>query len=191
MVGLGAIALILGLGVGVALIAAVILYSGPSIGITDNEANNPFGPGEGPPIITMIHDGEEYNGQLLGYTYSNQQTISELPDLNLANITEVPGQIVDVTKGSSIAFEIEGNPSPEARFDSLEVTAYTNEGKPVTLLDAIDEPPRNNYTIDSLDAGEYILLSTATWLPEEGGEAISGYTIYGHRIQVVQGSTGS
>ena len=165
----------------VAVIVAIIVFSGFSF---SDPADNPFGPGEGPPVITMIYDGEEHQGQLLGYTYSSQETISELPDLNLANITEVPGEPVNVTRGTPVGFEIEGNPSPEARFDSLEVTAYTEQGDPITVLAAIDEPPKDNYTIDTLDAGEYVLISTATWLPEQSGEAVSGYAIYGHRIQV-------
>lgn len=172
----------------VAIIVAVIVFSGFSF---NDPADNPFGPGEGPPVITMIYAGDEHEGQLLGYTYSSQETISDLPDLNLANITEVPGNTVNVTSGSPIGFDIEGNPSPEARFDSLEVTAYTEQGEPVTVLAAVDDPPKHNYTIDVLNQGEYVLVSTATWLPEESGEAISGYAIYGHRIQVTPGQNGS
>ena len=96
----------------------------------------------------------------------------------------MPSQTVNVSRGSSISFEIEGNPSSEARLDSLEVTAYTEDGNPVTVLNVIDEPPKNEYKIDALDNGEYILISTATWLPEENSEEINGYTIYGHRIRV-------
>jgi hypothetical protein len=92
---------------------------------------------------------------------------------------------VNITRGSSVEFLVEGNPAPEARFDSLAVTAYTPAGDPVRLLDANDDPPRNSYVIDDLESGEYVLLSTATWKPDTDTERVSGYVVYGHRIYVV------
>jgi hypothetical protein len=178
--------ILVGIGLIVAAILTFVFVSGFSVGSITETASNPFGPGEGPPLILMSYEGNEYEGQLLGYTYDNLQTISELPDPNLANITSVStDDSVNITRGSSVEFLVEGNPAPEARFDSLAVTAYTPAGDPVRLLDANDDPPRNSYVIDDLESGEYVLLSTATWKPDTDTERVSGYVVYGHRIYVV------
>lgn len=179
--GFGIMAII---GIVVGAIIVIILFSGFSIGTLDT-ARNPFGPGEGPPKIIMTYEGEEYEGELRGYVYSSQETIAKLPDINLVNATEVSTDIVNVTKGSDIEFVVRGNPAPEAQFDSLAVSALTEDGRPVTVLDP-KTPQNDTYTIDRLQEGqEYVLSAAATWTPEDRSERISGYVIYGYRISVV------
>lgn len=167
-------------------ILVAVLASGFSFGGVAQRPANPFGPGEGPPKIILANEGREYQGKLLGYTYSNQETISDLPDISLANITSISKErAINVTKGSTIRFEVEGNPAPEAQFDSLAVTAYAKDGQPAGLLDARGDPQDNVYAIDRLESGnEYILFSTATWTPEGDRERVSGYVVYGFRISV-------
>lgn len=175
----------LGISLAIAAYFAFALVSENVVGSTTETASNLFGPGEVPPRVT-IYGGEEREGQLLGYTYDSRQTISELPDLNLANITSVPtSEMINVTKGSSVEFSVQRSPAPEARFDSLTVTSYTAAGDPVMVLDASDEPPENPYVMDGLESGLYVLLSTATWVTEENTERISGYVAYGDRINLV------
>ena len=170
----------------VVVMAGLLLFSNSyTEGVTQTQSANPFGPGEGPPKIIMTYDNQERDGQLMGYTYSNQETISELPELNLANITSVSSDksSARIDNETAISFELRGNPAPEARFDSLAVTAYTKEGTPVTVLGAASG--NATYSIERLDRGEYVLIATATWIPEENSEEISGYVVYGFRIDVV------
>ena len=169
-----------------AVIVAVVIYSGFAVGSTDT-ASNPFGPGEGPPKIIMTSGDARREGQLIGYAYDSIETISELPDINVSNLTTYveSSDAVTVERGSRVEFQVDGNRPPEASFESLSVTAYTKDGAPAGLLDANDEPPINTYTVN-LEEGTYILMAVATWLPEEGGEDISGYVMYGYKVQVTE-----
>ena len=173
--------------VAAAAIAAFVIYSGFAVGSTDT-ASNPFGPGEGPPQIIMLTGGDaRREGQLIGYAYDSIETISELPDINVSNLTTYVGSsdAVTVERSSRVEFQVVGNRPPEVPFESLSVTAYTKDGAPAGLLDANDGPPINSYTVN-LEEGTYILMAVATWLPEEGGEDISGYVMYGYKIQVTE-----
>lgn len=169
-----------------AAIFVIILFSGFSVGTLAPRPNNPFGPDEGPPRIIMLYGGNEYAGELRGYVYDRQQTITELPEVNRVNVTEISSEVVSVTKGSEIKFVIRGNPEPEAQPDSLAVSAYAEDGRPVTVLDP-RTPQNDTYTIDKLQSGEeYVLSSVATWKPDAPDEnEISGYVVYGYRISVI------
>ena len=170
-------------GVAGAAIVIAMLFSGFSIGAPTNPAN-PFGPGEGPPRIVMVYNGEQYEGELRGYAYDSQTDISKLPDVNLVNATEISPGVVNVQRGSELQFVVRGNPAQEAQFDSLAVSVLTEDGRPVAVLDP-RTPQNDSYAIDQLDEGEYILSSVATWNSDENREEISGYVVYGHRIAVV------
>jgi hypothetical protein len=178
-------------GIGAFTIIAIILFSGFSLGRLTGTVSNPFGPGEGPPKILLIKDGVKYEGQLYGYAFSQRfESFQELPDINSGNITAIStDNIVSIDQGSQIQYAIEGNTPNESQFDSLSVTAYTEDGTPVAILDVSSNNSTENqvhsFSVNKLDPGrQYILLSTATWLDYEDSPTIAGYVYYGHRISV-------
>jgi hypothetical protein len=71
------------------------------------------------------------------------------------------------------------------------VTAYTEEGRPVAVLDMLsggnstEDPRVLSFSVNKLQPGmQYILLSTATWLDYQNSPAITGYVYYIHRISI-------
>ena len=180
------------IGIAAFALIAIILLSGFSIGTLTQTASNPFGPAE-PPEIILINDGVRYEGQLIGYTFSQRfESFQELPDIDIRNITAIStdSNVVSVDVGSQIQFAVEGNSPSEAQLDSLSVTAYTEEGRPVAVLDMLsgDNSTENfpvlSFSVNKLQPGmQYILLSTATWLDPQDSPAITGYAYYGHRIR--------
>ena len=172
---------------GVAVFMAVV-YSGFSTGSIGTIPSNPFGAGEGPPEISMVHQGTEYDGELLGYVWGEQTSLAELPQVSRENVTAVSQQnVVEVQKGSELRFDIVGNRPPESPSDSLAVTAFTQAGEPVAVLDANASPGNNTYSTGSLEAGnQYVLISTATWQADEQQQVVTGYVVYGHRVSIVE-----
>lgn len=190
---LGRVIVYAAIGIGAFAIIAIIFFSGFSLGPLTETASNPLGPGEGPPRIVLLNDGVEYEGQLYGYAFSQRfESFEELPDINTRDITAVStDNIVSVDQGSQIQYTIEGNPPSESQFDSLSVTAYTEDGRPVAVLDMLsggnstENPPILSFSVNKLQPGtQYILLSTATWLDYPDSSAITGYVYYIHRISV-------
>ncbi|MDQ3854658.1 MAG: hypothetical protein M3299_17705 [Thermoproteota archaeon] len=179
------------IGIGAFAIIAIILFSGFSIGSLAGTGSNPFGPGE-PPEIILINNGSRYEGQLYGYTFSQTfESFEELPDISTRDITAVStDNIVSVDQGSQIQFALEGDPPSESQFDSMSVTAYTEDGRPVAVLDMLsgnstENPPVLSFSVKKLQPGmQYILLSTATWLDYPDSSAITGYVYYIHRISI-------
>ncbi len=179
------------IGIGAFAVIAIILFSGFSVGTLTETASNPFGPTE-PPEIVLINEGVRYEGQLLGYAFSQRfESFQELPDIDIRNITAIStDNIVSVDQGSQIQFAIEGNPPSESQFDSLSVTAYTEDGRPVAVLDMLsgnstENPPVLSFSVNKLQPGmQYILLSTTTWLDPQDSSAITGYAYYVHRISI-------
>ena len=185
-------------GIGAFAIIAIILFSGFSIGTLTDRGSNPFGPGEPTPRIILINNnGTRYEGQLYGYTFSQRfESFEELPEINTSNITTIStDSIIPVNRGSQIQFAVEGNPPRESQFDSLSVTAYTEDGRPVAILDLLSNnnssegmdsaSPLLSFSTNRLQPGmEYILLSTATWLDYSDSSAITGYMYYIHRISI-------
>jgi hypothetical protein len=188
-------------GIGIVSLAfvTIILFSGFSAATLTEPTSNRFGPGLSPtniapPEIVLINDGVKYEGQLFGSTFSRLfESFRKLPDIRTGNIAAVsPDNIVSVNQGSQIQFAIEGNPRIEAQFDSMSVTAYTEDGRPVAVLDMLTSdnstegrPPVLSFSVNKLHSGmQYILLSSATWLDYPDGEAITGYVYYVHRINI-------
>jgi hypothetical protein len=178
--------------IGAFAIIAIILFSGFSIGSFTGIASNPSGPAE-PPEIVLINDGVRTKGQLIGYTFSQRfESFQELPEIDTKNITAISiNNIVSVDRGSQIQFAVEGNPPSEAQLDSLSVTAYTEEGRPVAVLDMLsggnstEDPRVLSFSVNKLQPGmQYILLSTATWLDYQNSPAITCYVYYIHRISI-------
>lgn len=178
------------IGIGVFAVTAIILFSGFSMGTLTETPSNPFGPGEDPEIV-LINNGVRYEGALYGFTFSEAtESFLELPDINTAEITAIStDNIVSVDPGSQIEYTLEGNPPSESQFDSLSVTAYTEDGSPVAVLDFVSpestESTVYSYSLNKLQPGnQYILLSTATWVDPQDTQAITGYVYYVHRISV-------
>ncbi|MDQ4066800.1 MAG: hypothetical protein M3114_04360 [Thermoproteota archaeon] len=178
------------IGIAAFAVIAIILFSGFSIGTLTDTDSNPFGPAE-PPEIILINNGSRYEGQLYGYTFSQTfESFEELPDITNRDITAVStDNIVSVDQGSQIQFAVEGNPPRESQFDSMSVTAYTEDGIPVAVLDEVSPGTTvsevQSYSLDDLQPGmRYILLSTATWVDPQDTWAITGYVYFIHRISV-------
>lgn len=180
------------IGIGAFAIIAIILFSGFSRGSLTDTGSNPFGPPE-PPEIILINNGSQYEGRLIGYTFSQRfESFQELPDIDTRNITAIStDNIVSVDRESQIQFALEGNTPSESQFDSMSVTAYTEDGRPVAVLDMLtagnstQNPPVLSFSVNKLQPGmQYILLSAATWLDYPDSRAITGYMYYIHRISV-------
>jgi hypothetical protein len=127
----------------------------------------------------MIYEGKEYEGELSESNYREGETISELQPPPTNNTANLPSNIVN--KDSCIQFVITGTPRTLPP-DSLDVSAYTVDNTPVTVLDAVE-----NYTSTfriALDDGMYVLLSAATWDPTNADEDVDGYVIYNFLVNV-------
>ena len=184
------------IGIGALAFVTIISFSGFSAGTLTEITSNRFGPGLSPtniapPEIVLINDGVRYEGELYGFTFSRLfESFRKLPDIGNGNITAVStDNIVSVDQGSQIQFAIEGNPHIEAQFDSISVTAYTEDGRPVAVLDVITpnstESTVQSFSLNKLQPGnQYILLSSATWLDYPDSEAMTGYVLYVHRINI-------
>jgi hypothetical protein len=184
------------IGIGFLVLVTIISFPWFSAGILTEIASTRFGPGLSPtnidaPEIVLINEGVRYEGQLYGSSFSRLfESFRKLPDIRSGNITAVPtDNIVPVDQASQIQFAIEGNPRIEAQFDSISVTAYTENGKPVALLDPVTtnstESTVQSFSLNKLQPGnQYILLSSATWLDYPDSEAITGYVYYVHRISI-------
>jgi hypothetical protein len=134
-----------------------------------------------PPEITMIYEGKEYEGELSESNYREGETISELQPPPTNNTANLPSNTVNLNKNSCVQFVITGTPRTLPP-NSLDVSAYTVDNTPVTVLDAAE-----NYTSTfrvTLDDGIYVLLSAATWDPTSADEDVGGYVIYNFLVNV-------
>lgn len=170
---------------------------------------NPFAPASGiykgasPPKIVLFHDGQIYDGQLVGFTYDKNKPLAGLPVVDIGNITLDESRQIAIQQGAKISFEMLNNPPSESQPDSLSVSVYTEQdnriGKGVTVLGAnqtindnnTQKSPDNSFPYNknntyqvNLPKGEYVLLSIATWVADQERQTIDGYVIYGFRIAV-------
>ncbi len=178
------------IGIAAFAVIAVILFSGFSIGTLTGTAPTPIGV-SGPPEIILIHNSTRYEGTQYGYTFSETtESFLELPEITSAQLTAIPADnIIPVVPGSQIQFVVEGSPPRQLQPDSLSVTAYTEDGISVAVLDNIGPEAAvtevQSYSLDNLQPGtRYILLSTATWIDPEDSRALAGYVYYVHRISL-------
>ena len=132
----------------------------------------------------MVYNGKEYSGGLVGYSWEKTEVLNEIPEIN-GNITaalpDAP-QVVKVENNTSVKFKVEYINQTDALPDTLSVNVYSNDGVPIEVLD-VSKNDKSTFTID-LDKGEYVLVSTAIWLPENN-KVISGYVSYSYRINVM------
>ncbi len=159
-------------------------YSVLAHGQFNLKQSNPFEPREQPPKIVMVYNGKEYSGGLVGYSWEKTEVLDEIPEIN-GNITaalpDAP-QVVKVENNTSVKFKVEYINQTDALPDTLSVNVYSNDGVPIKVLD-VSKNDKSAFTID-LDKGEYVLVSTAIWLPENN-QVISGYVSYSYRINVM------
>lgn len=147
------------------------------------------------PTAVMVYNGTGYEGRLLGYSYGQSQSLSEISEIDLRSIASIASDEdfdeVRIGEGSQITFAVSSGNSPSSEQpDSLSVTTYTEEGDPAAVLDAREGSHSDNiHTIDLL-SGRYVLITTATWLVDDDDDGadsdVSGYAAYGHRIVVVE-----
>ena len=139
----------------------------------------------------MEYNNKEYDGVLRTYVFEhvdvdpNVQTTPQGPGPNITAI--LPEQTVNVTKGSSVRFTIEGNTQPTIQPDSLSVTAYDSNGDAIKLLTLVSDDKSDSFKVD-LNNGEYILLATAVWLPREDVARYltsGGSIVYAYKINVI------
>jgi hypothetical protein len=178
------------IGIAAFAVIAIILFSGFSIGTLTGTTSNPFG-ATGPPEIIMINNGSRYEGEQYGYTFSETtESFLELPDINSMQLTAIStDNIISVEPGSQIQFVLEGSPPRQLQPDTLSVSAYTEDGMPVAVLDNVSPEATvteaQSISLDNLQPGNrYILLSTATWVDPQDNRALAGYVYYVHRISL-------
>ena len=178
------------IGMAVFAVIAIILFSGFSVGTLTGTAPSPFGT-RGPPEITMINNGTRYEGEQYGYTFSETtESFLEVPNINSMQLTAIStDNIVSVEPGSQIQLMVEGSPPRHLQPDTLSVSAYTEDGMPVAVLDNVSPGTTvteiQSYSLDNLQPGNrYILLSTATWVDPQDSRALAGYVYYIHRISL-------
>ena len=155
---------------------------------TSNIPTNPFGGAyEQPPRIIMIYNNTEYQGALDSYSFGKTESVMALP-IPEYNVTRtLPNQTVIIEKNSTLWLVMEGIRPSEAMPDGISAAAYTTNGKPAGVLKVVDEPKEKKGSpsvLVDLELGQYILLTTAIWLPQENNQ-ISGYVSYSYRINVV------
>ena len=178
------------IGIAAFAVIAIILFLGFSIGTLTGTTPTPFG-AEGSPEIVMINNSTRYEGEQYGYTFSETtESFLELPNINNAQLTAIStDNIVSVEPGSQIQFLVEGSPPRQLQPDSLSVSAYTEDGTPVAVLDDVSPETTvteaQSYSLENLQPGQrYILLSTATWVDPQDTRALAGYVYYVHRISL-------
>jgi hypothetical protein len=112
-----------------------------------------------------------------------------LPTANDKITATIPNQTIAVEQGSKLYIVMNGVTLSEAQPDGISASAYAVSGEPAGVLKVIDEPKRSNKTFSltvDLNRDEYILMTTATWLPEEiENNQIAGYISYSYRINVI------
>jgi hypothetical protein len=191
----------------------VIILPAVSLAQVNSIPVNPFETRGIPPQIVMEYAGKDYSGKLVRYitntsTSSNNSSTAGSSSQSLGggsstattssdNITSpLPNQIITVKKNSSVNFIVKGNNniSTKSQPNTLSITAYDIKGTPVKLLNTTQQAGTSMVVVN-LEKGQYILLSVATWLPQNGisssnninnnKNTIIGFVSYSYRINVV------
>ena len=172
--------------IGILVIAPLFVSAEAStIGVPNLSDRNPFG--NGIPKIVMDVGDKAYYGELRNYVWESGDVNYNLPAVEhpRSNITTIlPNKTATLEKGSQVLFSIKDNPAAEAQPDSLSITAYSaDDDAPIKVLN-VSSNKKDAFDID-LEEGRYILLATATWLPNEGNYlTVEGYVSYAFRINV-------
>jgi hypothetical protein len=128
-----------------------------------------------PPEIYMIYREVAYLGELSESIYREGETFSDLniPPVNISS--DLPTESVEIESETCAQFLVRGTPRTLPP-DSLDISAYTMDGTAVGVLNATEDNT-STFRID-LPKGKYILLATATWIPSNENEYVTGYVIY-------------
>ena len=90
-----------------------------------------------------------------------------------------------VVRNSNIEFIVNNNNNtnhaPDDKPDSIAVTAYSIEGKPVKVLNATEESSSSSFAVN-LDEEKYVLLAVATWLPDNDADPLSWLVMTSYRF---------
>jgi hypothetical protein len=144
----------------------------------------------------MIYASKEYPGKLIRYITNNTSsntgnspTLGEslITPMNISSSFTAPNtNIISVKRGSLVSFLVKDNGNSLAKYQpsSISVTAYDVKGKPLKVLNTTEKSKISSAVAD-LDSGQYIILSVAIWLPQQGDKTKTGFVSYGYRINVV------
>jgi len=128
-----------------------------------------------PPEMYMVYNDRLYLGELSQSKYREGETFSDLDILPENISSSLPTETIEIKNGTCTQFIVRGTPSALPP-DSLDISPYSIDGTPVGVLSATEDNT-STFRID-LPGGEYILLSTATWIPSNEDEYVTGYVIY-------------
>ena len=128
-----------------------------------------------PPKMYLVYKDEVHHGELSQSKYREGETFSDIKIVPELIESQLPADTVEIKKDSCTQFVVKGTPRTLPP-DSLDVSAYTTNGTSVGVLNATED---NISTFKiNLPQGTYILLATATWIPNTSDEYVTGYVIY-------------
>ena len=163
------------------------LISALQVGEPNPEPRNPFSNTEGAPSISIKYNNNTYVGELqsVAFSYGDVNDSLESFGNNSSNITSIiPDKIINISQGEQIQLLIRGNPTPENQPNTLSSTAYHINGTQVKVLSISEDGKRDMFRVD-LEKGQYLILTIATWLPNQDNYVkSSGYVSYIFRANV-------
>jgi hypothetical protein len=163
------------------------LISALQVGEPNPEPRNPFSNTEGAPSISIKYNNNTYVGELrsVAFSYGDVNDSLESFGNNSSNITSIiPDKIINISQGEQIQLLIRGNPTPENQPNTLSSTAYHINGTQVKVLSISEDGKRDMFSVD-LEKGQYLILTIATWLPNQDNYVkSSGYVSYIFRANV-------
>jgi hypothetical protein len=157
------------------------------VGEPNPEPRNPFSNTEGAPSISIKYNNNTYVGELrsAAFSYGDVNDILESFGNNSSNITSIiPDKTINISEDEQIQLLIRGNPTPENQPNTLSSTAYHINGTQVKVLSISDDANKDRFMVD-LEKGQYLILTIATWLPNQDNYLeSSGYVSYIFRVNV-------
>lgn len=148
---------------------------------------SPFNTVEGAPYISIKYDNNTYQGELRSAIFSYGDVNDNLESLgnNSPNITSIiPEELINISKNEQIQLLIGGNPEPENQPNTLSSTAYHINGTVAKVLSITGDGKKDRFVVD-LEKGQYLILTVATWLPNQDNYLkSSGYVSYIFRMSV-------
>jgi hypothetical protein len=164
------------------LVSAVI-----NVGEPDPRITSPYSKYEGAPEIVIKNDDYVYHGALRVFNLVTGDVNNNMPSIDSnSNVTSImPENAINVSQNERIQLLIQGNPKPELQPNSLSATVYFSNGTGFKVLSLAESSKRDTFNVD-LPTGKYIVLATATWLPNPDYYlTTSGYVVYAFRMNVL------
>jgi hypothetical protein len=149
---------------------------------------NPFSYIEGSPEIMIKYDNSTFKGELRASIFTSGDVNDNMPSLedDLGNnITSIiPSNTINISTNKQIELLVTGNPQPELQPSSVSASVYLMNGTAVGVLSVEDKTKNSIFDID-LMKGQYLIIATATWLPNPDTYlTTSGYVSYVFRVVV-------